>query len=61
MPETAFDLYQLATVQIGSGDREGAAETLGRAIARIDADGVDRELRDDLVDLRRALALPLAA
>ena len=54
---SAFDLYQLATVQIGEGDRSGAARSLERAIARIDSDGVDRELRGDLASLRRSLLI----
>lgn len=49
---TAFDLFQRATCQIAEGDRAAAAKTLTKAIAKIDRDGVDADLRADLVDLR---------
>jgi hypothetical protein len=53
---TAFDLFQRATCQIAEGDRAAAAKTLDRAISKIDRDGVDTDMRPDLVDLRKAVA-----
>lgn len=49
---SAFDLFQEATCQIGKGDRIGAAASLQKAIDQIDRDGVDAEVRADLVSLR---------
>lgn len=49
---TAFDLFQRATCQISDGDRAAAIKTLNKAIARIDANGVEADMRADLVDLR---------
>ena len=49
---TTFDLFQRATCQIADGDRAGAAKTLDKAIAKIDSNGVDADMRADLVDLR---------
>lgn len=49
---TAFDLFQRATCQIADGDRAAAIKTLNKAIARIDANGVEADMRADLVDLR---------
>ena len=49
---TAFDLFQRATCEIAEGSRAAAVKTLDRAIAKIDRDGVDADMRPDLVDLR---------
>jgi hypothetical protein len=49
---SAFDLFQRATCEIAEGNRAAAIKTLDRAIAKIDRDGVDADLRDDLVGLR---------
>ncbi len=49
---TAFDLFQRATCEIAEGNRAAAVKTLDRAIARIDRDGVDSDMRADLVGLR---------
>lgn len=49
---TAFDLFQRATCQIAEGDRVAAVKTLDKAIAKIDRNGVDADMRPDLVDLR---------
>ena len=49
---TAFDLFQRATCQIAEGDRAAAVKTLDKAIAKIDRNGVDADMRPDLVDLR---------
>jgi hypothetical protein len=53
---TAFDHFQEATCDIGSGNRPAAITHLDAAIALIDADGVDADLRPDLVALRETLA-----
>lgn len=53
---TAFNLFQRATCQIAEGDRAAAVKTLDRAIARIDRDGKDADMRADLVDLRNTVA-----
>ena len=52
---TAFDLFQQATCQIAEGARAAAIKSLDKAIEKIDANGVDAELRPDLVDLRDSL------
>ena len=52
---TAFDLFQRATCLIAEGDRAAAAKTLTKAIAKIDRDGRDADMRPDLVDLRDSL------
>lgn len=49
---TAFDLFQRATCEISEGNRAAAVKTLDRAIAKIDRDGKDAYMRDDLVGLR---------
>ena len=49
---TAFDLFQRATCQISEGNRAAAVKTLDRAIDQIDRNGVDADMRADLVDLR---------
>ena len=49
---TAFDLFQRATCEIAEGSRAAAVKTLDRAIAKIDRDGVDADMRPDMVDLR---------
>ena len=53
---TAFDHFQEATCDIADGNRHAAIKHLDAAIARIDADGIDADLRPDLVALRGALA-----
>ena len=53
---TAFDHFQEATCDIGAGNRPAAIVHLDAAIAKIDADGVDADLRPDLVALRATLA-----
>lgn len=53
---TAFDHFQEATCDIGAGNRPAAIAHLDAAIAKIDADGVDADLRPDLVALRDTLA-----
>lgn len=53
---TAFDLFQRATCQIAEGDRAAAVKTLDRAIAKIDRDGVDADMRADLVGLRETVS-----
>lgn len=52
---TAFDLFQRATCEIMEGNREAAFKTINRAIKKIDNDGVDVNVRGDLVMLRAAL------
>lgn len=49
---TAFDLFQRATCQIAEGNRTAAVNTLDKAVAKIDSNGVDADMRADLVDLR---------
>jgi hypothetical protein len=49
---TAFDFFQRATCQIAEGDRAAAVKTLDKAIAKIDRNGVDADMRADLVGLR---------
>jgi hypothetical protein len=49
---TAFDAFQLATCLIAEGRRVEAATALARAIRQIDADGVDRDMRADLLAMR---------
>ena len=59
---TAFDLFQIATCEIASGKRADAAMTLTKAIKQIDRDGVDADMRADLVALRKSLiVLPARA
>lgn len=58
---TAFDLFQIATCQIADGAKGAAAMTLAKALRRIDHDGVDADLRDDLVALRRSLIARVSA
>ena len=53
---TAFDHFQEATCDLGEGNRPAAIAHLDAAIAKIDADGVDADLRPDLVILRATLA-----
>lgn len=49
---TAFDHFQHATVLIASGDKAKAAAVLTKAIAKIDRNGVDADMRADLCQLR---------
>lgn len=58
---TAFDQFQLATVLLGEGDRNGAAAAIQDAIDQIDRDGVDVHMRDDLVSFRSLLLAQEAA
>lgn len=58
---TAFDLFQTATVLIMRSLRTEAAELITKAIALIDRDGVDADLRADLVALRDRLTIEVAA
>lgn len=53
---TAFDHFQEATCDIGDGNRPAAVKHLTKAIARIDEDGVDADLRPDLMSLLEALS-----
>jgi len=53
---TAFDHFQEATCDIGEGNRPAAIRRLDAAIARINADGVDADLRPYLIALRATLA-----
>lgn len=57
---TAFDLFQTATVLIARGMRSHAVEVLTSAITQIDRDGIDRDMRGDLVALRDRLAVEVA-
>jgi hypothetical protein len=57
---TAFDLFQIATCEIAAGQRGNAAVTLTKAIRQIDRDGVDADMRADLVALRKSLISVLA-
>lgn len=52
---TAFDHFQQATCDIAAGDRNAAVAQLDAAIAKIDADGVDADMRPDLVALRNTV------
>ena len=52
---TAFDFFQRATCLIAEGNRVEAAKLLTKAIAKIDSNGVDADMRDDLVDLRDSM------
>jgi hypothetical protein len=52
---TAFDLFQIATCLVSEGRRGDAAIALTTAMAVIDRSGVDADLRDDLVALRKSL------
>jgi hypothetical protein len=52
---TAFDLFQRATCEIAEGNRATATKTLTKAIAKIDRNGVDADMRGDLVSLRNSL------
>jgi hypothetical protein len=49
---TAFNLFQRATCLIAEGNRAEAAKILARAISKIDRNGVDADMRADLVELR---------
>lgn len=53
---TAFDHFQISTCQLGEGDKAGAIASLDAAIAQIEADGVDADLRPDIEDLRATVA-----
>ena len=53
---TAFDLFQRATCEVAEGNRAAAVKTLTKAIAKIDRDGIDADMRADLVELRDAVA-----
>jgi len=55
MTATALDLFQIATCQIAADCRGDAAMTLTIAIRKIESDGVDRDLRADLVGLCKSL------
>ncbi len=52
---TAFDHFQRATCQIADGDRRAAIVSLNKALLKIDSDGVDAYMRDELKDLRDLL------
>ena len=52
---TAFDLFQIATCQIAEGSRGDAAISLSKAIRMIDHNGIDADMRADLVNLRKSL------
>lgn len=58
---TAFQMFQTATVLIARAERADAAVVLTKAIAQIDCDGIDRDMRADLVGLRDRLAVEVAA
>jgi len=49
---TAFDLFLRATCQVAAGNRAAAVKALDKAIAKIDSNGVDADMRADLVYLR---------
>jgi hypothetical protein len=49
---TAFDLFQKATCEIAEGNSAAAVQTLNKAIAKIDRNGVDAYMRADLVNFR---------
>ena len=53
---TAFNLFQRATCEIAAGNKTEAAKLLARAIKTIDRNGVDADMRGDLVDLMTAVA-----
>lgn len=53
---TAFDHFQEATCDIAQGNRPAAIQHLSAAIAQIDADGIDADLRADLVALLATFA-----
>ena len=53
---TAFENFQEATCCIGEGDYAGATACLDAAISAIDAGDPDAEMRQDIADLRAALA-----
>jgi len=53
--QTAFDLFQEATVDISSGNKPAAIALLNRAIAQIDRDGVDAYMRAELQSLAEAM------
>lgn len=53
---SAFDHFQMATCDIADGNNIAAVKHLEKAIAKIDADGVDAHMRDDLVALRDTVA-----
>ena len=53
---TAFDHFQLSTCQYGEGDKAAAIASLDAAIAQIDRDGVDADLRPDIESLRATIA-----
>ena len=52
---TAFDYFQEATCDIGSGNRAAAIANIDAALSQIDKDGIDADLRADLYDLRETL------
>jgi len=52
---TAFDFFQRDTCLIAEGNRAEAEKLLTKAIAKIDSNGVDADLRADLVDLRDSM------
>ena len=52
---TAFDHFQIATCHISEGDKPGAVKHIDKAIKRIDRDGIDANMRSDLVALRVTL------
>lgn len=53
---TAFDHFQASTCDIAEGNRPAAIKHLDAAIAQIDSDGVDADLRPDLVVLRATIS-----
>ena len=55
---TAFDHFQEATCDISERNLPAAIKHLDAAIAQIDVDGVDADLRPDLVALRISILRP---
>jgi len=53
---TTFDLFQLATCEIATGNKESASKLLSEAIAEIDRTGIDANMRSDIFDLLEAIS-----
>ena len=53
---TAFAHFQLATCDISAGNRISAVEHLDAAISQIDRDGVDLDMRGDILALRETVS-----
>lgn len=58
---TAFENFQEATCCIGEGDYAGATACLDAAISAIDAGDPDADMRQDIADLRAALAAKISS